>query len=472
MRISKEAQEWSKAQFGGAKLSDKRRVRRVATLAAALATSPGASIPRACETPYEIKAAYNLFRHPEATPENLQAGHRSGVGEVLAEPGTSLLLEDTTEVAWETGRRIEGLGPVGKGGNWDQGFLLHSVLAVRWAGESPRPGKRPPFEVLGIADQQYYIRKAIPEGEDGGDSLARKSRDRESQLWEQAGRHLGPAPVGSRWVRVCDRGADIYEFLKSCFTLGHGFVVRAAQNRSLSEGGRLFETARSLDAMGGFTLFRRQRYRHPARTARLCVASTPVTLKAPQRPGASQGKLSPIACHLVRIWEPEPPEGEEALEWILLVDHSVSTAQAAIEVAEQYASRWVVEDFHKALKTGLGAERLQLEDGHRLFAAVAIMSVVALRLVDMRERLRIDPNADVTASGLTSLELRVLAAYLRRSLETVKDVALAIGRLGGHMNRKGDGMPGLLTLWHGMTKLQALVAGARLGLQLNDLGND
>lgn len=472
MRLSRDAHAWCLTQFKGAKLSDARRVRRVQTLASALATSPGASIPRACGTPYATKATYNLFRHPEATPENLQAGHRDEVKEALADPGVTLLLEDTSEVAWETGRRIEGLGPVGNGGSWDQGFLLHSVLAARWAGVPPKPGKRPPLDVLGIADQQYHVRQPIPKGEDGNDSKVRKTRARESQLWEHAGAHLGPAPEGCRWIRVCDRGADIYEFLASCLALGHGFVVRAAQNRSLTDGTRLFETSRQFEPKGRFTLFRRQRYRHPARTATLCVAAAPVTLKAPQRPGASHGKLPPIACWVVRIWEPEPPTGEEALEWILLVDRPVLSAEEAIEIAEQYASRWVIEDFHKALKTGLGAERLQLEDAHRLFAAVAIMSVVALRLVDLREQLRIAPDAPASGSGLTEFERKVLAAYLRRKLTTVKDVALAIGRLGGHMNRKGDGMPGLLTLWHGMTKLQALVAGARLGLQFNDLGND
>ena len=54
----------------------------------------------------------------------------------------------------------------------------------------------------------------------------------------------------------------------------------------------------------------------------------------------------------------------------------------------QYATRWIIEEYHKAIKTGLGAERLQLESAERLFAAIAIMSVVALRLIALRERLR------------------------------------------------------------------------------------
>jgi hypothetical protein len=328
------------------------------------------------------------------------------------------------------------------------------------------------LEVLGLADQQYYTRKPIPEGEGGDNSKQRQHRERESRLWLESGKHLGSAPEGSTWVRVCDRGADIYEFLRACLERGHGFVVRASQDRALAAGGRLFATVRAAKPMGCFALERRARRSHPARTAQLLTTAMPVVLKSPQRPGASQGRLLEVPCYAVRVWEPDPPAGEEALEWVLLVDRPLNAFEEVLEAVLQYASRWVVEDFHKALKTGLGAERLQLEDAHRLFAAISIMSVVALRLIDLRERLRVHPDAPAMEAGLDDFELKVLALYLKRRLSTVRDVALAIGRLGGHMNRKADGLPGLITLWLGMIELQALVAGARLGLQFRDLGND
>jgi Transposase Tn5 dimerisation domain len=126
---------------------------------------------------------------------------------------------------------------------------------------------------------------------------------------------------------------------------------------------------------------------------------------------------------------------------------------------------WFLEDFYKALKTGMGAERLQLEEGHRIFAAVAIMSVVALRLIGLRERVRVSPEAPAEASGLSGLELRVLRAKLQAPLTTVEEVVvLGVGRLGGHLNRKGDGLPGWQTLWQGMTQLRHLVEGYRLAL--------
>jgi hypothetical protein len=430
--------------------------------------SPGRSVPELFNTQSEAKAAYNLFKHPGATPENLQSGHRRLVRNRLSEAGTYLLIEDTTELIWRYRDSVEGLGMVGckKG----QGFHLHSVLAVQWpALQGP---SRPPLAVVGLADQQYYLRQPVPAGENANDSAARKNRARESQLWEQASERLGVAPLSVRWVRVCDRGADIYEFLQSCLQLGHGFVVRAAQDRllQLPQESKLFTIARQAGPLGRFDLPLRSRPGQAARTAHLQVSAHSVEVQSPRRPGAERGVLPPVPCTVVRVWEPEPVDTTEALEWILLVDQPVTSYDDALECARQYASRWLIEEFHKVLKSGMGAERLQLETGPRLMAAVSLMSLAAVRVIDLKERARLIPDEPAEATGLTPLELNVLAARLQRKLSTVRDVILAIGRLGGHMNRKGDGMPGIVTLWRGLRRLQDLTEGARLALQLSTYG--
>jgi hypothetical protein len=129
-----------------------------------------------------------------------------------------------------------------------------------------------------------------------------------------------------------------------------------------------------------------------------------------------------------------------------------------------------IEEFHKALKTGTKAEELQLETSESLFAAIAIKSVVALRLLDLRERVRLAPDAPAEQVGLDELELAVLREVLNRPIKTVGEVALAIGQLGGHMNRKGDGMPGWPTLFCGMAKLNNLVDGVRIAFKLKKFG--
>ena len=161
-----------------------------------------------------------------------------------------------------------------------------------------------------------------------------------------------------------------------------------------------------------------------------------------------------------------PPGTPPGLEWLLLCDQPVPDFAQALVCARQYASRWLIEDFHKALKTGLGAEKLQLQTAPRLFAAVALLSVVALALVDLREQSRYHPERPADAAGLDPLHLRVLRHQSRCPVRTVREVFLALAALGGHLGRTGDGPPGWQTLWYGLMSLRRLVEGVRLAAQL------
>ena len=477
------AQQWAQTHFEGVSLGDVRRSRRVCTLAAGWAREPGASIPRLSQgQAYAGKAAYQLLGHAQATPDALQAAHRQLVGQQLQAPGTYLLVEDTTELSWpEAAERRAGLGPVGPGKARSQGVLLHSLVAAAWPAVDPDPAaKRPALPLLGLLDQQFHVRQPVPEAEKAaphGQSRLRQGRVRESALWVQSLRVVGSPPPGARWVVVADRGADIYEHLQQCRAQGLGFVVRAAQNRALVAGadktpaGRLFELARAQPSAGTIALSLRGRPRQPARAVVLQVSFTPpIALRAPQRPGGATGKGDPVPGGVVRVWEDVGPDvGPDAapgLEWLLLCDQPVTAFAQALACVRQYTSRWLIEDFHKALKTGLGAEKLQLQTAARLFAAVALLSVVALALVDLREKSRLEPDSPAEAAGLTSTELRVLRHQRRRPLTTVREVYLALAALGGHLGRTGDGPPGWQTLWLGRRSLRLLVEGVQIAAQL------
>ena len=301
-----------------------------------------------------------------------------------------------------------------------------------------------------------------------GGSAARLGHERESQIWERESERIGPLVAPAvRWVRVADAGADIYEMLSSCQAHGHGFVIRSASNRALVETNegppsKLWEVAGHAPAIAHFEHVLRARAGTAARVARLSVSAVAVRIRAPQRPGYGRGKLPAITCTIVRVWEPEPPERSEPLEWLLLCDGEPTTPEQALECAKQYEKRWLIEEYHKALKTGRGAGRVQLETGERLMATVAILNVVALQLLVLRERARVAPEAPATYCGLRPDEVEMPEAVARRRLKTVRGVAMALGRLGGHMNRPSDGLPGWQTLWRGLTHRRAMVDGARL----------
>jgi len=472
---------WAEQHFGEVDLGDPRRNQRAVTIATAMAINPDKSIPQIFINRSDIKAAYTFFRHPEATPDNLQEAHREVALEQMHQPGRYLILEDTSEMSWSGHEPIPGLGAIGSSASGLQGFHLHSMLAVRWqcqaAAARSWPG-RPAVEILGLPVQRYHVRQPRPKGEPANNSKLMKLRARESQWWLEAGLALGSAPEDEHieWSRICDRGADIYEELVSCQQLDHRFVIRAAQDRCLTDEagrqitGKLFATARAQATLGEVELELRARPGQEARRARLQISSVEVWLRAPQRPGSGPGYLPPVRGKVVRVWEADPPPGTEVLEWILLTDWPASSFAEALEVTLAYSTRWLIEEFHKALKSGTKAENLQLETAAALFAAIAIKSVVALRLLDLRERVRLEPEAPAEQSGLSELELSVLRERLNRPIRTVREVALAIGRLGGHLNRKGDGLPGWQTLFRGMAKLDDLVEGVRIARKLRSFG--
>ena len=465
---------WAAEQFHGIRLGHCTRRTRLMAYARALAMQPGKMIPELFSRKYDIDATYKLLDQREVTPDAIQAEHRRLVRREASRPGRYLLIEDTTFPSYSHRKQaIPGLGPIGGSEEGQQGFLLHSVLVVGAPALSQpdASGRRPPVSILGMIDQQYLVRSARPEAKSKQVvSRQRTVRDRESDRWLESSRRIGSAPADPdvRWVRVADREADIYEYLCECRLRNHGFLVRVNQDRVILDPesgerlGLVFEHIAGLDPVGGMYLDLRGRDGQKTRRARLLLSCGPVRVRAPERPGQTAGTNPPIDCWFIRVWEPNPPEGVVPLEWVLYSDEQTETLEESLMRVMDYGSRFLIEEFHKGLKTGLKAEELQLETGDRLFAAIAVMSLVALRLLEFRELGRAVPEAPARATGLREIELDLLGLALKRTLTTVGSVVLAVGRLGGHMNRKSDGMPGWLTLWRGMKTLRLLVQGAEL----------
>ena len=471
MMFEQSAIEWVKNNFANLSYTNIRRRIRIVNLASKMMSFPGQSIPQLCKNFYEIKAVYNCLGHAETTPDLLQKTHRDLVHKAMENAGEFLLIEDTSDISFTSKKnKIPGLGSIGNLGKKGQGFLLHSILAVKWDKKTYDSSKKPSVEVLGIVDQQYTIRKPASKKNGKREVRSKCSLDeaavRESALWENRISKLPQPSVnkGIRYVRICDRAADIYEVLYESQKNGFGFVIRATQNRKLNGPLKLFDYAKLSPILGTFKLSLRARLDKPARIVELSISAKKVEILSPTRKGFPIGKLPSILCSIVRVWEANPPLGIKPLEWNLLCDQEIITLDQAINCTMQYACRWIIEDYHKVLKSGFNSEKLQLESAHKLFAAIAIMGVLALRLIDLRERFRIDSIKPAKESGLSKLELKILATYLKRKLKTVMDVNLALGKLGGHINRKSDGPPGMMCLWRGLIKLNNLLEGYKLGI--------
>ena len=112
----------------------------------------------------------------------------------------------------------------------------------------------------------------------------------------------------------------------------------------------------------------------------------------------------------------------------------------------------MVEDFHKALKTGCRVEERQYETSERLEAISGLLSVTAVRLLQLRSTARQTPDRPAT-DIVPSHWVTVLSRLRGRRIVTVRDFFRQLAGLGGHMLRKCDGEPGWITLWRGFEKL-------------------
>ncbi len=348
---------------------------------------------------------------------------------------------------------LSGLGPIGD--NQGRGFMVHSTLAVRPEG---------PGEVSGLAYQMVFCRQPTPEKET---RTERKRRERESEIWRTSVREVGSPPSGTQWIHVCDRYADDFETFETCREMGAEFLIRVARDRRAAIGhessepsDRLLQLARSLPAAGGKTLWVRRRPTRQPRWAKLQVAYGAVTVFPPWL--ARRGS-DPLRGWVVRVWEIDPPKGEDPIEWVLLTTVPVEDLEMALTIALWYSFRRLIEEYYQCLETGCCVEKRQLEEAERLRACIGVLAIVAVRLLQLKEQAKIEPERPATACAPRG-PVEVLAAYLSRAVEgwTVHEFRREVARLGGFPARKSDGAPGWQTVWRGWQKLDLLTIGARL----------
>jgi len=455
----KTASSFGEQHFGRAPLGDVRRQRRLVALANHMAKHPGGTLPDKLRSPADLKALYRLMdNHAVTHREVLQSHVDRTLDHMRAHEGVVLNIHDTTELDYSGLRSLrETLGQIGNGGG--RGYKCHNSLAV--TAESR--------EVLGLTHQILFCRPRVPKGETK--SARCKRTTRESRLWKQGSEALPAAPKGRLWVDVADRGADTTEFLDFEETQGKKYLVRSQHNRWVFQGHdgnmehvKLHDWLRTLAEEVRRTVNVPARGGQPARKAAVGVAWAPVRVLAPRQPrGEERG--TPLAVWAVRVWELDPPAHvKEPLEWILLTNVAVQTVEDACERLDWYACRWIIEEYHKAMKTGCGIETMEFTRQERLQPAIALVSVLAIFLLTLRDTSRRSDADQRPARELIPTEyVTVLSAWRFQARDrdlTIHEFYFALARLGGHQNRKNDHPPGWLVLWRGWTQLHAMVEGA------------
>lgn len=479
MESAADAKEtFGRKYFGQANLGDKRRVERLVSLTDCAVQRSGGTLPQKLVGPGDLDALYRMCKREEVTHQALMASVQQHVLAEMAEmDGSVLVLHDSTEFDYSTRKSLtDSLGQIGNGKR--RGLIGHHSLAY-----DPQRG-----EVIGLVNQILYRREVVDKTATRAENRERKSR--ESLLWLQ-----GTEPLSRDWriIDVCDRGADTFEFIEHECRSGRRFIIRSHHDRAVLVGhepevddqgatnerkAKLHKHAEQAQALGGYTLEIRTKPPsikkkkngkpvHPGRSkriAKLMVSATPVRLLPPNSP-RGQHSQEPLPVWIVRVWEPEPPANEERIEWFLITNHPAETLAPAIKVVHWYACRWVIEEYHKAQKTGVGIQQLQLRSLDRLEPVICWLSVVAVTLLRLRDAARAPDATTRPASDILDVDyVEVLSQWRHNTARTdltVHEFIMALGKLGGHRNRKGDGLPGWITLWRGWTELVGRVDAVR-----------
>jgi hypothetical protein len=304
-----------------------------------------------------------------------------------------------------------------------------------------------------------------------------KQTDRESARWWRGMKASSDALSSCRHVvHVADREGDSYGLLANLLEGKQRFVIRVRVDRR----GRMLEatntgwsTVREVASACEGVLEREvplsRRAKKPApgmnrahpprkaRLARLRFSATSVVIPRPQYFRDPVPKE--LVVNLVHVTEMDPPEGEPAVEWLLYTNEPISTAQEIARVVDIYRTRWLIEEFNSALKTGCIYEEREFESRDALVRMLALSLPIACEVLWLRSRARSAADAPATdvVTPLQMKILRKLGSYKLPEKATAQDAMLAVAALGGHLKRNGS--PGWKVIQRGMTTLFAYQTG-------------
>lgn len=265
-----------------------------------------------------------------------------------------------------------------------------------------------------------------------------------------------------------DREAENYELFDQLINQGDGFVIRVRHNRRLKQTDaateKMFETLEGLEpkmrrriGLGSrkATGNKHKRKSMPTRYTReavVVVRAAPVEIR--RTPTASRDCSKSLALHYVHLVEPDPPQGETAVDWKLLTTEPIETEAQVEAVIDTYRRRWLIEEFFKSLKTGCAIEKRQMQSLAALSNILALSLPMAWHLLVLR----------TTAEQLPKIKAdRLVNETQRKILQTLSprplakrgaaaaDVLDAIAAFGGHIKRNGK--PGWITLARGYVQL-------------------
>ncbi len=462
-------------------LPDRRLTERVRSFVSSAWNAPAASLPKMLQDSARLEGAYRLLSNERVSFEALHQPHRERTARRARARATIAVVHDTSDILtpYANGDEV-GYLTTGK-----SGYRAHVSLAM-----SVEPDR--PARPLGVLQVEALFNTSPPSEKKKRKPLKRQqvvhSKEKAFLRWHRGIEASAEALEGcSSVVHVADREADDYTLFCRVLQLKQDFVIRLRNDRIAREADdetldaewSLLHTIAAemtgefcrmvpLSKRGakGITVRAKTHPPREARCAKLHYGASEVELKRPRNLPADKYPSS-LRLWLVRVWEETPPTGEAPVEWLLLTSEPCETVAEIARVVDIYRSRWMIEEFFKALKTGCALEERQLESRHALLNLLALFLPIAVHLLWLRTCARDTPDVPAT-EVLTPLQLTVVRHRSHRSMPenpTASQALWALAGMGGHI--ANNGWPGwqvlgraFATLAEGLTVWEAAWAAA------------
>lgn len=460
--------DWIEKECETLEIGDARLVKR-AKLILNQQSQMAESTPSAAKDPSALEATYRFVNNPAIQIDTVLRAHNDAAIARCSEQQRVILAQDTTVCdITKPNRQVRGAGPLESEAK--RGFFIHPLYALSEDGL-----------VLGLVDQIIWTREEILTGlsKQQKDTLRRQMafEEKESCRWKemfQSGEQIARADPQTHYIGVSDSESDIYELLTETDDLAsnYDYVLRGCQNRSVHSDDQDFTVDSALNQCDflfdieidvsertsliiGETRSRRQS--RVGRTAHISVRSTQVKLAGPQRPG---GRAPDVVVNVVEAVEKDPPEGEEAIRWLLFTSLPISTVAELSLVLSSYCRRWDIELYFKTLKSGMKIEKLKYEEITAYLCAVSLLMITAFRVEQLKSANRVCPDASCeeffaeTYWQATQMVVFPGIALPNRP-PSISEFMRLVAKLGGYIDKKGQGPPGSTTLWRGLRKTES-----------------
>lgn len=464
-------------EFLGSNFGDHRLERRLSLITNRISMKPAESFPVIFSEESELEGFYRFLSNPRVSWGKIIEPHYEQTRNRAAQAEEILIIHDSSKLQFQRKSRGD-LGFINKSDKKQKvntaGFLCHFSFAVLGT-NNPEP-----LGVLNVRPLRR-LQKTKNTHQERHRAQSSKTREKyESSKWLEGVKESRRRVCDSvRAIHVMDREADYYALMADMVNLSERFVIRVShEQRSVENGNEISTISQALSGrptvcdreifISKRTLLPGEKPRkghsdRASRTTRLSINAACIEIKRSVRVRAAEYPKT-LPLNVVHIFEANPPAGETPIDWKLFTTEPIQTEEQILKIVDIYRTRWTIEEFFKALKTGCSYGDRQLESFKTVMNELALMLPVAWQMLLLRHHSRLNENERANRI-LNPTQLAILIALKKGKLTehaTSVQALYAIASLGGHI--KNNGAPGWLVIYRGLRELHAIERGVNLNV--------